>query len=78
MPDDLVIAFTADHCTPIETGDHTGDPVPLTVFTKSMISDNATKFSESGCAEGRIGRIRGCDLLNICLDLANRSEKFGA
>ena len=78
MPDDLVIVFTADHCTPVETGDHTGDPVPVTIYTKGMISDKAKKFSESGCADWRIGRIRGCDLLNICLDLANRSEKFGA
>ncbi|MCL2712460.1 MAG: 2,3-bisphosphoglycerate-independent phosphoglycerate mutase [Methanomassiliicoccaceae archaeon] len=78
MSVDMVIAFTADHCTPIEVGDHSGDPVPLTIFTKTMIKDKATKFSESGCAEGKIGRIRGKDLLPMCMDLANRSEKFGA
>jgi 2,3-bisphosphoglycerate-independent phosphoglycerate mutase len=78
MSDDLVIAFTADHCTPIEVGDHTGDPVPLTIYAKGITKDKATKFSESGCAEGKIGRIRGKDLLPMCMDLANRSEKFGA
>ncbi|MDR0778879.1 MAG: 2,3-bisphosphoglycerate-independent phosphoglycerate mutase [Methanomassiliicoccaceae archaeon] len=78
LTNDVVIAFTADHCTPCEIGDHTGDPVPLTVYTESIVSDAAVKFSESGCAVGRIGRIRGHDLLQICLDLANRSEKFGA
>jgi len=78
MSDDLVIAFTADHCTPVELGDHSGDPVPVTVYTRSMVPDDTKKFSESGCSAGRIGRIRGCDLLQICLDLANRSEKFGA
>ncbi|MDR2865943.1 MAG: 2,3-bisphosphoglycerate-independent phosphoglycerate mutase [Methanomassiliicoccaceae archaeon] len=78
MDGNVVVAFTADHCTPVSVGDHSGDPVPVTVYTEGMVSDNATKFSESGCAEGRIGRIRGCDLLQICIDLANRSEKFGA
>lgn len=78
MPSDLVVAFTADHCTPAEIGDHTGDPVPVTVYTELMAKDEAAKFSETGCAKGRIGRIRGHDLLPICIDLANRSEKFGA
>lgn len=78
MPENIVIVFTADHCTPSEVGDHTGDPVPVTIYTKNMIPDDAVKFSEFGCSRGRIGRIRGCDLLRICMDLANRSEKFGA
>jgi len=78
MPKDIVIAFTADHCTSAERMDHSGDPVPLTIYSNAMVSDRAEKFSESGCAEGRIGRIRGCDLLQICMDIANRSEKFGA
>jgi len=78
MPSDLVIVFTADHCTPSEVGDHSGDPVPVTIYTETMLKDEATKFSESGCAKGSIGRIRGYDLLPICIDLANRSEKFGA
>ena len=78
MPDDLVVVFTADHSTPSTTGDHTGDPVPLTIYTGGMIRDDAEEYSEYGCAKGRLGRIRGHDLLPICMDLANRSEKFGA
>lgn len=78
MTDDMVILFTADHCTPVDIGDHTGDPVPVTIYTKDMVVDDATEFNEVGCARGRLGRLRGSDLLPICLDLANRSEKFGA
>ena len=78
MPDDLVIAFTADHCTPVEVGDHTGDPVPVTIYAKDVAKDNVKKFSESECAGGSVGRIRGRDLLPICMNIANRSEKFGA
>jgi 2,3-bisphosphoglycerate-independent phosphoglycerate mutase len=78
MKDDLVIVFTADHCTPVDLGDHTGDPVPVTIYSKGILTDGSEKYSETGCARGRLGRIRGSDILPICMDLANRSEKFGA
>jgi len=78
MPKGLVIAFTADHCTPVEVGDHTGDPVPLMIYAESIVKDGAMHFNELDCSKGRIGRIRGHDLLQICMDLAGRSEKFGA
>jgi len=76
--EDLVIVFTADHSTPCSLGDHSGDPVPLTVYTPGNVRDDAVKFSESGCAHGRIGRIRGKYIVPMCLDLAERAEKFGA
>lgn len=78
MPRDLVVVLTADHSTASSTGDHTADPVPLTIYTEGMVMDDATEYSEYGCAKGRLGRIRGHDLLPICMDLANRAEKFGA
>jgi len=76
--DDVVILFTADHCTPVDIGDHTGDPVAVTIYTKGIVIDDAVKYSETGCAKGRLGRLRGKDLLPICMDLADRTEKFGA
>ena len=78
MTDDMVIAFTADHCTPVEVGDHTGDPVPLTIYTTGLVEDRCMAFNESDCAHGRLGRIRGLNLLPILMDLAKRSIKFGA
>ena len=76
--DDMVIVFTADHSTPCSLKDHSGDPVPITVYTPGNVMDEAVKFSESGCSRGRIGRIRGKYILPMCMDLANRTEKFGA
>ncbi len=78
LPDDLVLVFTADHSTPCSILDHSGDPVPITFYTHSIVIDAATTFSESGCAMGSIGRIRGLDIVPICMDLANRTEKYGA
>lgn len=78
MPEDLVIVFTADHSTPCTVMDHSADPVPITIYSDDVVSDEAVKFSESGCAVGSLGRIRGFDIVPICMDLANRSEKYGA
>ncbi len=78
MPDDLVVAITCDHCTPCNLEDHSGDPVPLTIYTHGCVRDEAREYSESGCSHGFIGRIRGTDLVNICMDLANRTVKFGS
>ena len=78
FPDDLVIVFTADHSTPCSLGDHSGDPVPITIYTPGNVMDDASVYSESGCAHGRIGRIRGKCIVPICMDLAERVDKFGA
>lgn len=78
FPEDLVIVFTADHSTPCSLGDHSGDPVPITVYTPGNVMDDAVTFSESGCTHGRIGRIRGKYIVPMCMDLADRVEKFGA
>jgi len=78
LSDEVVMAFTADHCTPIETGDHSGDPVPVIVYSKSGVRDEVKSYDEASCARGGLGRIGGVDLLPVLVDRANRSEKFGA
>lgn len=78
MPKDVVVAITCDHCTPCSLGDHSGDPVPITIYTPGCIRDDAEEFSESGCSRGFLGRIRGNDVVPICMDMANRTEKFGS
>ncbi len=70
--------LTADHSTPCETGDHSADPVPLLVYGENVRRDNVTAFDESSVGHGGLGRLRGVDVLPLLLDLANRSEKFGA
>lgn len=78
IPPGTVVALAADHCTPVERGDHSGDPVPLTIYVENSIRDGVTSYDEVSCARGALGRIRGKDLMPILLDKADRSEKFGA
>ncbi len=78
MPEDLVVVITCDHCTPCSLQDHSGDPVPIAFYTQGMIWDDAGEFSETGCSRGMVGRIRATDIIPICMDLANRTSKFGS
>jgi 2,3-bisphosphoglycerate-independent phosphoglycerate mutase len=78
LPEDAFFALTADHSTPCCVKDHTGDPVPLVIYGKGVRPDSAKTFDEIACAEGGLGRLKGLDLLPVLLDLAGRSEKFGA
>ncbi len=76
--DDLVIAITGDHSTPVTKGDHSGDPVPLVLYAPHIRTDNTLSFAEREAAMGSLGRIRGFDIMPILMDLSNRAHKFGA
>jgi 2,3-bisphosphoglycerate-independent phosphoglycerate mutase len=76
--DDTIVAITADHSTPCDVMDHSGDPVPLLIAGKGVRTDTIKSFGERNAAKGGICRIKGGDLLNILLQLAGLSEKFGA
>jgi 2,3-bisphosphoglycerate-independent phosphoglycerate mutase len=78
LPADVVIALTADHSTPVALKDHSGDPVPVTVFGEGVHVDDVSRFDERSVARGGLGRIRGLDLLPILLSASNRAVKYGA
>jgi 2,3-bisphosphoglycerate-independent phosphoglycerate mutase len=72
------VALTADHSTPISVQNHSGDPVPLAITGPGVRVDGVEKYDEISLASGSLGRIRGRDLLPIMLDLAGKSEMYGA
>ena len=74
---DVIVAMTADHSTPVAVKDHSGDPVPLTVFGEGVRVDGVLSFDERSVAHGSLGRLRGRELMDVLLDAANRSPKFG-
>jgi len=77
IPDSYFI-LTADHSTPISVMDHTGDPVPIVISGPEVRVDDVDKFNERSATKGGLCRIRGSDIMNILMDLLNKSEKFGA
>lgn len=78
LTDEWILAVTADHSTPCATGDHSADPVPLLIYGDGVRKDWVEAFDEVSVSQGSLGRIRGKDLMPMLLDLANRSQKFGA
>ena len=75
---DVVLAITADHSTPVALKDHSGDPVPLTLFGEGLRVDGMAHYDERSVAGGILGRPKGLDLMPMLLNLANRTEKYGA
>lgn len=75
---DVVVAMTADHSTPVAIKDHSGDPVPLTIFGEGVRVDGVLAYDERSVALGALGRLRGLELMDVLLNAANRSEKYGA
>ncbi len=78
LPTATILAVTADHSTPCERRDHSGDPVPVVIFGEGVRTDGVTRFNESEAMAGGLGRLRGRDLMPVLLDLADRSPKYGA
>jgi 2,3-bisphosphoglycerate-independent phosphoglycerate mutase len=71
-------ALLCDHITSVTLGDHTGDPVPITIAGPEVCSDDILKFDERSASKGGLCRIRGTDIMPILLNLMNKTEKFGA
>lgn len=78
VSDNVIIAVTGDHSTPVTVKDHTGDPLPLLISGKGVRTDSVTQFDEISVASGSLHRLRGKDLMPVLMDLAGVSEKFGA
>lgn len=72
------IVLTADHTTPVATGDHSGDPTPICFWGPGVRVDSVKAFDERSVVGGGIMRIRGYDVMNILTNLMNIQEKFGA
>lgn len=72
------IVLTADHSTPCEVKDHSGDPVPIAIWGPGVRTDACASFDERTAAGGGLGRIRGIDLMKIITQLMGVQEKFGA
>ncbi|KEG06696.1 putative 2,3-bisphosphoglycerate-independent phosphoglycerate mutase [Trypanosoma grayi] len=66
LPDGATMAVLADHSTPISLGDHSCEPVPVSVATKgSGFHDGVAYYSEIESGLGALGRFRGEELLGI-------------
>lgn len=75
--DNTILAVVADHSTPCEREEHSGDPVPLLLYGKGVRVDRSDKYSEIDCSYGGIGRIKGNELVDTLFDFMERTKKQG-
>lgn len=73
----VIIALAADHSTPCERKEHSGDPVPIVISGRNIRKDKVTAYNEIACAEGGLGRIKGNDFICTLLDYLEVTEKQG-
>ncbi len=70
-------AFTGDHTTPIDYGDHTIEPVPVLFAGPNVHTDGTASFGEREAGGGGLGRWSG-RVLPMLLGYNNWAPKFGS
>jgi 2,3-bisphosphoglycerate-independent phosphoglycerate mutase len=65
---ELHVAFAGDHSTLSETGEHSGDPVPVLLAGPTIQPDSVTQYGERFCADGGLGRLLCSKFLAKVLD----------
>jgi len=71
------LAFTGDHTTPIDYGDHTAEPVPVLFVGPNVRQDKVTAFGEGAAGSGGLHRFSG-QVLPMLMSYGNRSPKYGS
>jgi 2,3-bisphosphoglycerate-independent phosphoglycerate mutase len=56
---EAVVAVLPDHPTPVETGSHATDPVPVAIRTPGVAPDDVEAYDEASAARGSLGHMRG-------------------
>ena len=72
--DKTIVAITADHSTPCRLKSHSEDPVPLLISGGNIKPDSTRFFSEKACLSGKIGKIRGTQLMPLLIKYANANK----
>lgn len=73
----VIIALAADHSTPCERREHSGDPVPIVISGKNIRKDEVTSYDEISSASGALCRMKGADFNSSLLDYLEVSPKMG-
>jgi 2,3-bisphosphoglycerate-independent phosphoglycerate mutase len=69
---ETAVAVLPDHPTPVSTGIHAADPVPVAVLRPGRPGDGATAFDEVQAKAGNLPFMRGEDFIRIALGIDQR------
>ncbi|MCW6682310.1 alkaline phosphatase family protein [Aerococcaceae bacterium NML160702] len=65
LPEETLIALCADHSTPCEKGEHSGEPVPIVISGPGIFADSVQTYDEATCSQGGV---RAFTWARICLE----------
>jgi len=74
----VYVALAADHSTPCEIGEHTADPVPVTIYGPDVLTDNVSGYSERSCQRGGLCRLTANQFLLTLLDFMGFTYRYGS
>lgn len=72
------ITVTADHSTPCEARDHTGDGVPTIIAGGDVRKDSVKSAGESQFMSGSLNNLTANDIFMLQMDLLGFTEKVGS
>lgn len=72
------ITFTADHSTPCEVRDHTGDGVPTIIAGGDVRRDSVKSAGESQFMLGSLNNLTANDIFMLQIDLLGFTKKVGS
>jgi 2,3-bisphosphoglycerate-independent phosphoglycerate mutase len=72
------VSFTADHSTPCEARDHTGDGVPTIIAGGDVRKDMVTSAGEAQFMAGSLNNLTANDIFMLQMDLLGFTEKVGS
>lgn len=72
------ISFTADHSTPCEARDHTGDGVPTIIWGEDVRKDNVKEAGEKYFMSGSLNNLTASDIFMLQMDFMGFTKKRGA
>ena len=75
---DTLVILSADHSTPCELKEHSGDPVPLLIHGPGVRKDSVTEFGERACMAGGLGHFNGVELMPQIMNLLGLMKLEGA
>lgn len=76
-PCNIILALAADHSTPCERREHSGDPVPVVISGHNIRKDGIDTYDETNASKGGLGRIKAAEFISTLLDYLEVTEKQG-
>ncbi|MDY2987240.1 MAG: 2,3-bisphosphoglycerate-independent phosphoglycerate mutase [Peptoniphilus sp.] len=73
----IIFALAADHSTPCERREHSGDPVPVVISGKNIRTDIVGIYDEVSVAQGALCRLSGNEFFNTLFDYLEATKKQG-